>query len=246
MIDALLASTSEFSAHSPLALAQSEIPTFSQAIDSFSILMQPERLLEHLADLPVFGATVVVAVGALCVVNGYKWHKWVVIVLAFMLGVTIGHILSREMGKSVIVAGAVGVLFACIATPMLRWTVAVFGGLTGAFLGANAWTLTNASPQDAQWAGACMGFIALALLSFVVFRLVVVLFTSIGGGAMVVLGGITLLMQVPSWQSAIRDSLTANQHLIPLLVTVAAAVGFVIQESRVRAAGGGGGEKAKG
>jgi hypothetical protein len=140
----------------------------------------------------------------------------------------------------------VGVLFACIATPMLRWTVAVFGGLTGAFLGANAWTLTNASPQDAQWAGACMGFIALALLSFVVFRLVVVLFTSIGGGAMVVLGGITLLMQVPSWQSAIRDSLTANQHLIPLLVTVAAAVGFVIQESRVRAAGGGGGEKAKG
>jgi hypothetical protein len=141
----------------------------------------------------------------------------------------------------------VGVLFACIATPMLRWTVAVFGGLTGAFLGANAWTLVKASPQGAQWAGACMGFIALALLSFVVFRLVVVLFTSIGGGAMVVLGGITLLMQVPSWQTAIRDNLTANQNLIPLLVTVAAAAGFVIQESRVRAAGGGGGggEKAK-
>ena len=85
-----------------------------------------------------------------------------------------------------------------------------------------------------------MGFIAVALLSFVVFRLVVVLFTSIGGAAMVVLGAITLLMQVPGWKDSIRDSLVTNQHLIPLLVTVAAVAGFVIQESRIRNGGGDG------
>ncbi|MCI0362837.1 MAG: hypothetical protein L0219_03085, partial [Phycisphaerales bacterium] len=121
---------------------------------------------------------------------------------------------------------------------------AIFGGLTGAFLGANAWTLANANPPNAQWAGACMGFIALALLSFVVFRLVVVLFTSIGGAAMVVLGVITLLMQVPGWEPIVRQGLANNQHLVPLLVTVAAVAGFVIQESRVRN-GDGGGEEAK-
>ena len=104
----------------------------------------------------------------------------------------------------------------------------------------------NASPADAKWAGALMGFIVMALLSFVIFRLVVVLFTSIGGAAMVVLGGITLLMQVPGWEPAIRNGLGGNQHLIPLLVTVAAVAGFVIQESRVRAGGGGEEVKAKG
>jgi hypothetical protein len=179
----------------------------------------------------------------------YKWHKWVVVALAFMLGLLVGHILSQQIGKSLIVAMSLGILFATIATPMLRWTVAVFGGLTGAFLGANAWTLAQASPADAKCAGAAMGFIALALLSFVIFRIVVVLFTSIGGAAMMVLGGITLLMQVPGWETAIRESLVSNQRLIPLLVTTAAVAGFVIQESRVRGEGGGAeksGKPAKG
>jgi len=235
--------------HSPLTLGAFGFTSFSEAFQNLDILTHPDRLLDNLAKMPLIGGSVIVVVGAMCVLNGYKWHKWVVIALAFLLGLGVGQILSHQMGKSAIVAVALGVLFATIATPMLRWTVAIFGGLTGAFLGANAWTLANATPSDAQWAGACMGFIALALLSFVVFRLVVVLFTSIGGGAMVVLGAICLLMQVPGWQETIRANLSTNQYLIPLLVTVAAVAGFVIQESRVRAcggeapAGGGGGAK---
>ncbi|MCI0632250.1 MAG: TMEM198/TM7SF3 family protein [Phycisphaerales bacterium] len=221
-----------------------QMNTFQDAMRQLDILTQPDKLLDNLAKLPMIAASMIVVVGFLCVLNGYKWHKWVVIALAFMLGVGVGNILSQQMGKSAIVAIALGVLFACIATPMLRWTVAIFGGLTGAFLGANAWTLANANPPNAQWAGACMGFIALALLSFVVFRLVVVLFTSIGGAAMVVLGVITLLMQVPGWEPIVRQGLANNQHLVPLLVTVAAVAGFVIQESRVRN-GDGGGEEAK-
>lgn len=211
-----------------------DITSLRDAMQRLDLLTHPERLLDSLSQLPLIAACMIVVVGALCVLNGYRWHKWVVIVLAAMLGLGLGHVLSQRMGKSIVVAIALGVLFATVATPMLRWTVAIFGGLTGAFLGAHAWTLANASPSDAQWAGASMGFIAMALLSFVVFRLVVVAFTSIGGGAMVVLGSITLLMHVPQWQDDIKHSLTSNQHLIPLLVTVAAVAGFVIQESRVR------------
>jgi hypothetical protein len=225
----------------PMTFAQ-EISNFRDAFAQMDILTHPDRLLDSLSKMPMIAASMVVIIGALCVLNGYRWHKWVVVALAFILGLMVGHILSQSMGKSAIVAIALGVLFASIATPMLRWTVAVFGGLTGAFLGANAWTLANAQPQNAQWAGACMGFIAVALLSFVVFRLVVVLFTSIGGAAMVVLGIITLLLQVPGWETSVRNSLATNHYLIPLLVTVAAVAGFVIQESRVR---GGGGEAAE-
>jgi len=214
-------------------LAQ-EVTSFSEAFQKMDILTKPERLLEMLTGLPLVASCMIVVVGALCVFNGYRWHKWVVVVLAFMAGLGIGHVLSQRMGKSVVVAIAVGVLCATVATPMLRWTVALFGGLTGAFLGAHAWTLANASPADAQWAGASMGFIAMALLSFVVFRLVVVAFTSIGGAAMVVLGSIALMLHVPTWQEGLTEGLTRNQTLIPLLVTVAAVAGFVIQESRNR------------
>jgi len=219
-----------------LATATTSGLSFQAAFEQFDLLTNPDKLLNALSALPMIYAPIIIVVGILCVLNGYQWHKWVVVTLALLLGLFVGHLLSQQMGRSIIVAVSLGILFAIIATPMLRWTVAVFGGLTGAFLGANAWTLVNASPADAQWACACMGFIALAMLSFVVFRLVVVLFTSVGGGAMVVLGSIALLMHVPNWDEPIRQSLTANPYLVPLLVTVAAVAGFVLQESRVRQA----------
>lgn len=232
--------------HTTFTFAQTQINSFGAALEQMDILTHPERLLDDLARMPMVVGPVILIVGVLCVLYGYRWHKWVVVALAFMLGAFLGHILSQHLGKSLIVAMALGILFATIATPMLRWTVAVFGGLTGAFLGANAWTLAQASPMEAKWAGAAMGFIAMALLSFVIFRVVVVMFTSIGGAAMMVMGGITLLMQVPGWEPAIRDSLASNQRLIPLLVMTAAVAGFVIQESRVRGGGKEGGEgKAK-
>ena len=107
----------------------------------------------------------------------------------------------------------------------------LFGGLTGAFVGANAWTALNTAHADAHWAGAAMGFILMAMASFLMFRMVVVLFTSIGGAAMAVFGAIVLLLQVDSWQPAVRSALTGNQMILPLLLAVAAVGGFVLQSS---------------
>lgn len=200
------------------------------------ILTRPAELLDLLSQMSFVTAAVIVVVGVLCVLNGYRWHKWLVMALAFMFGLGLGHLLSEHVGKSAIVAVALGLLCAIVATPMLKVAVALFGGLTGAFIGANAWTALNGSPPDASWVGAAMGFIVLAMASLIVFRLVIVLFTSIGGGAMIVFGLITLLLHVDAWQSAVRDSLVANELMIPLLVAVAAVAGFVVQQSRVSAA----------
>jgi hypothetical protein len=210
---------------------------FGRLVDRLDILYHPDQLLEALSGLPMIAASVCVTVGVLCVFNGYRWHKWVVAILAFGCGLGIGFKLSEQMGRSMIVAASIGCLCAIIATPLLRVTVAIFGGLTGAFIGANTWTALNAHPAEAHWAGAIIGFIVVAMASLALFRLVVVLFTSVGGAAMVVFGGITLLLQVPAWQTAVRSSLEQNQMVIPLLLLLAAVSGFVIQESRLRASG---------
>jgi hypothetical protein len=198
------------------------------------ILNRPEELLEALMEMPLILASVIVVVGLLCTLNGYRWHKWVVVLLAFFAGLGLGHILSGYVGKSAIVAVALGALFAIIATPMLKITVAVFGGITGAFIGANIWSALNGAQADSNWAGAMLGFVIIAMASIMLFRLVIVLFTSIGGAAMVVLGAITILMHVPGWEPAVREGLTGHPAILPLLLAVAAVGGFVIQESRVR------------
>jgi hypothetical protein len=207
---------------------------FARALHGLDILNRPADLLEVLSQLPLIGASVIVVIGVLCMLNGYRWHKWVIMVLAFLMGLGLGHLLSAKVGNAAIVAIALGLLCAIIATPMLKVTVAVFAGITGAFIGANIWSAVIGTQPDTQWAGAAMGFILLAMSSLLLFRLVIVLFTSIGGAAMIVLGSITLLLHVPAWEHAVRESLTTNHMLIPLLLCVAAVAGFVLQHNRLK------------
>ena len=65
-------------------------------------------------------------------------------------------------------------------------------------------------------------------------HVLIIVFTSISGAAMVVFGGITLLLQVDAWEPAVRSTFSDNNLLIPLLAGLAAVTGFVLQESRVR------------
>ncbi|MCA9291473.1 MAG: hypothetical protein KDA25_10115 [Phycisphaerales bacterium] len=196
------------------------------------ILNRPDELLDGLRTLPLVWGSVFVVVGILCVLNGYRWHKYVVMICALLAGIGLGRVLSDQLGESrVVVMAALGLLCAVIATPMLRFAVAIFAGMTGAFIGANVWTAVNQAP-DAHLVGAAMGFVTIGLLSFILFRPVVMLFTSVGGAAMLVLGGITLLLQVPGWYDAVYDSLTSNHLIIPLLVAAAGVGGLVLQQSR--------------
>ena len=221
----------------PFVLAQTTdvgpLAAANETVSRLDILNHPEELLTALSNLHVVWASIFVVVGALCILNGYKWHKKVVIVCAFLGGLGLGHMLSKQMGNSRIVMGALGLLCAIVAAPLLRFAVAIFGALTGAFIGANVWTAFSDTPE-AHLAGAAMGGIALGLATFIMFRLVVVIFTSIGGAALAVFGGITLLLHVPAWSESVQTSLIANQLLLPLIVTVAAVTGFVFQHSRMR------------
>ncbi len=209
------------------------IAIVNETVSRLDLLNHPEELLSALANLHVVWASVFVVLGILCVLNGYKWHKGVVIICAFIAGLGLGNLLSKQMGDSWIVVGVLGLLFAIVAAPMLRIAVAIFGGLTGAFIGANLWSAFTTSP-DSHLAGAAMGFIAMGLATFLIFRIVVVTFTSIGGAAMSVLGAITLLMHVPAWKDPIQTNLAANQLLIPLLVSAAAITGIVLQQAKIR------------
>ena len=221
----MLAQTSPEGQRSPMAVVDG-------AVTRLDILNHPDQLLNALSNIHIVWASVITIVGALCVLNGYRWHKYVVVACAFLGGLGLGQLLSHQMGESRVVMGAIGLLCAVVATPLLRFVVAIFGGLTGAFIGANVWTAFSDSP-DAHLAGAGMGFIAMGLLAFIMYKLVIVLFTSIGGGAMAVLGIITLLLHVPAWQAAIESNLQSHERLLPLLVAVAAITGLVLQHSEI-------------
>ena len=216
-----------------------ELPFYgAEYFNELNILHRPQELIDYLVDLPWIFSAVMVFLGVLCILNGYRWHKWVIASLAFLAGIFLGQQVAESMGRPMIVAIALGALFAIVTAPLLRVTVAIFAGLAGAFIGTNAWTAAEATTESIApgtfWAGGAIGFIVMALLSMLLFRLVVVVFTSVGGAALVVFGVTTLLMLVEGWAEPINSALQTTPLMIPLLTLLAAVAGFVVQEGRLR------------
>jgi len=205
--------------------------TFGDIINFLDILTRPDDLMALLSDLGVVWGGILLIVGVLCVINGYKWHRWVIIVCAFLCGFGLGYILSRHMEQPYVVAAALALMAAVVSNPLLKFSVAIFGGLTGAFIGANIWSGIGLT-GDAHWAGALMGLILFGMASFLMFKHVVVLFTSIGGGGMAVCGAIAILLYVPDMRDSVTRLFTNNAILVPLLIAVAAVIGLVIQEQK--------------
>lgn len=191
-------------------------------------LNHPTALTEMVSQINIVWAAIFITIGLLCVVHGYKWHKTVVLALAGMLGVWAGLTVGARIGETTVVAACMAVLFVVLSWPLLKYSVALFGGLAGAFLGANLWTALG-YPADDHHYGALIGLIVAGMLAFTAFRTVVIALTTVGGATLLTLGGLAALLQVEGWRASLVDGLESKPLLIPVIAAVIAATGAVIQ-----------------
>jgi len=201
-------------------------------------LAHPDNLLPALQQLSMVWAVAFLCVGVACLLNGYKYYRTVTVATGAILGVCAGYYLGKQIQAEYIVAGCLGLLMTVACLPLMRYAVALFGGLAGAFIGANLWASVAqlvggpAASVGAghYWVGALLGLAVLGLLAFVVFKHSVVMFTAISGSTIAVLGGVALLLQVPMWRDAVSASVSAHAVVVPLLVVVPAVIGLILQE----------------
>ncbi|MEM6458971.1 MAG: hypothetical protein AAF710_06230 [Planctomycetota bacterium] len=210
-------------------------------------LAQPDHVIQHLQALGAVWAVVFVIVGVLCMFNGYKFYRLATVAVALMLGLFAGYWFGGKIGAHYVVAGCLGLLLATLAFPLMKYAVAVFGGLSGAFVGANLWSglahavnriasdnagaARNIIPAGEYWLGALLGLLICGMLAFILFKLSVVMFTSVSGSTIAVMGVLALLLSFEPWHDAVASGLRASQLVIPLLVFVPAAIGLVLQEA---------------
>lgn len=209
-------------------------------------LAQPDHVISHLQSLGAVWSVVFVVVGVLCMFNGYRFYKLATIAVSLLLGMFIGYWFGGKIGSPYVVAGCVGILLATLAFPLMKYAVALFGGLTGAFIGANLWTgLADAVnkiasegsavpkeivPASEYWLGALLGLLIFGMLAFILFKMSVVMFTSVSGSTVAMMGVLALLLSFKPWHDTVAEGLRASQLVIPLLVFVPALIGFIMQE----------------
>ncbi|MEM8783628.1 MAG: hypothetical protein AAGE65_12330 [Planctomycetota bacterium] len=216
-------------------------------------LTNTDSLIAGLQSLGMVWAVVLTTVGLLCMFNGYRWHRVATVTTALLLGLFAGYWLGKMLNAPFVVAGCLGALLFVVAFPLMKYMVAALGGLAGAFLGANLWAgvakeMEKAAIQNANgaavppdgllmdpgmyWVGALIGLIVCGMLAFVLWKLSIVVYTSVSGSTLAVIGILALLLSVDGFAAPIKEGLSASYLVVPLLVFVPAAIGLILQETR--------------
>lgn len=186
-------------------------------------------LLNTCHDMAPGVAALLVLLGVVYLLFGFNIYKGLVILNAAVLGAVLGAALGESNHIEVPLAIVGSFASAAITWPLMKWAVAVMGGLFGAVLGASIWRLCNLDPQFA-WAGAATGMVTLGLLSFILFRGCIMMYTSLQGSSMLIFGIISLLSRHESILRTISENINLRPLLLPITIFIPAIVGLIYQQ----------------
>ena len=147
-------------------------------------------------------ACVLILGGFLYLFKGFKMHRVLLAVTAAIIGGYLGAGLGQRYGLfwAAIVSGVV--LMGIASWYFTAFAASIQSAIIGALLGASIWETANLEPQYA-WAGALIGAVTLGLLSFIIFRASVIVFSTVQGAVMFVVG----IMGMAYYYTALRPAI---------------------------------------
>ncbi len=212
----------------------------AQAADSASSveggIVPIDAFWKHITSLGQLEAFMFVSFGVVWLFYGWRVFKVLVVISFALLGLVLGmEVTSRVQGISnQFVGGVVGMLaLAILSVPLMRWAVGLLGAFAGAIFTAGIWYAIGLDERYIL-AGALIGMVGGGMISFIVFRIAVILFTSTGGGALVLTGGLALLYRYGSMQMQIENLVLHERWFLPVALMVPLLVGLIAQHKFVK------------
>jgi hypothetical protein len=195
------------------------------------------ELLGDLAALPLWHGALLVVVGLLYLLLGWRVFKLLIILNAAVFGAMVGGALMVQVGWAdwwwvgMLTGGA---LLGILAWPMMKFFVILFGGAVGASLGFAAFEhvvvlLDKPDWVSYGWVGAAVGAVLLGFLAAMLFRFGVMLLTAMQGSAMLLAGGVALAFHAGDTGERVREFLLLNEPAALLAVLGVGLAGLVAQ-----------------
>jgi hypothetical protein len=172
---------------------------------------------------------VLVVAGLIYLMFGYSIFKTLVTINAMAAGAYLGALLGKNADSMAGGAFIGAVAAAAITFPLLKYFVTIMGGIFGAALGASLWRQANLQPELA-WAGALSGLIFFGMLSMVIFRGSVIVYTSLQGSVMLVFGIMGLVYKYQALAPDITAVLNQKSFILPMAVLIPMLVGLLFQQ----------------
>jgi len=177
-------------------------------------------------------AVLAISFGVIYLMYGWRIFKALTVISFALLGLYAGMWVGSQFDR-VLLGSLVGLaVLTILSIPLMKWAVCILGAVAGGILTAGIWYAFNL-PEQFVWAGALVGFVAGGMSAFVVFRVSVMLFTSLGGGVLIIMGALALVWQYEGIQQPptnhLSDIYFNNNWFIPTLLIGATLFGMLLQ-----------------
>jgi hypothetical protein len=200
-------------------------------------LIPLDQIWERMTALSWLQAVLAISFGTVYMLYGWRIFKILVVICFGMVGMFAGIRMSQRFDSQILGAIVGLVLLAALSVPMMRWAVSLLGAVTGGILAAGLWYAFEL-PGQYILAGAAIGIVAGGMISFIVFKIAVMLFTSFGGGTLIVTGLVALLNLYESMQEPpterIRDLFMNQNWFLPVMLLVPTVIGIIIQNKLIK------------
>ena len=206
----------------------------------------PEQgdLLNWCLDMGLGTGILLMLVGAVYLMYGWSLHKGLVTLNAAALGGFAGAWVGDKAGYPLAAAITGALLIALLTFPLRKWAIALMGGLCGIIVGVGIWRSAGLDPEM-SWAGGGIGLVSFSLASFILVRGSLIMYTSIQGSLMFIMGLLGLILKYQDVTPKVTHNMTSQPLILPIAVLVPAMLGLVFQQlhSPPTREGGKGGDK---
>jgi hypothetical protein len=222
------------------------LATVSEQASSASPLFDVEEaklsLYELVSGLHWLYAMLLLSVGVVYMLYGWRIFRALVVISFGFMGMFLGMLSADKLSTNdhaLMWGGIIGMaLFAAIAVPLMKWCVSVLGAMAGGILTSGIWIALDLSDAYLP-AGFIVGFIAGGLISFIMLKVSVMLFTSLGGSLITVTGLLALLYQ---YDVRVSDPMTfytynlilTHPWFLPLAVIIPTIGGMLVQNKLIK------------
>jgi len=203
----------------------------------FSMQIVLDSIWEQVTTLSWLQAVIAISFGIVYLLYGWRIFKVLVVICFGLVGLFAGIKIGSRF-NSEIVGGIIGLsVLVGVSVPLMRWAVSILGAVAGGILTASIWYAFEL-PEKYILAGAIIGIVAGGMISFIVFKIAVMLFTSLGGGVLIVTGMLALFYRYESIQAPPTESVRAmlyNHHwFVPVLLLAPTFIGIIVQNKFIK------------
>jgi len=194
-----------------------------------------DLIWQHITSLSKLEALTFIAFGSVCLLYGWRVFKILVVICFAGFGLALGMIVNDKIGggNNPILAVLVSIVMAIVSVPLMRWAVCLLGAAAGGLLTAGFWYACEL-PEEFLWAGSLTGIVAGGMISFIVFKIAVMLFSSLGGSALIAAGALALLHIYPQTSEDIQQLVFNEKWFLVVALSIPTVIGLLIQNKFIK------------